>query len=351
MLRTSMIEDSRHKTQDTRPKTRHSLLVTRYFLFSVFLSFAFCLSVYGASEDGGDAGAFLKNGIGVRPISMGKAFVAIADDANAGYWNPAGLALLNAMQVSAMYSNPMNHALVSDAGVTDIGYHTLSLGYPTGFGSVGLSLAYLNVGDIYVVEDASGPTGEKFEDKELGVITSYGNSITDQIYLGASLKFVRQSIWDEKGSGIGLDLGGLYEPIYGLTFGLMLQDLIEPKIKLLEDGETYSIPRKIRLGAAYRIMEDLVLIAADIDKASGRSVKVHLGTEVEPVKDLAFRAGYTTDTGELSAGVGFRVSIIQLDYGFGFLDLGSTHRISLTVDFSHLTTKAEASFRTPYIGE
>ena len=88
-------------------------------------------------------------------------------------------------------------------------------------------------------------------------------------------------------------------------------------------------------------MDDRVLIAADIDKASGRSVKFHLGTEVEPVKDLAFRAGYTTDTGELSAGVGFRVSVIQLDYGFGFLNLGSTHRISLTVDFSHLTTQVE----------
>jgi len=313
MLRASIIEDTRLKTQDSRFRTRYSL--KPLFLFSVFLSFAFCLSVYGASEDGGDAGAFLKNGIGVRPISMGKAFVAIADDANAGYWNPAGLALLKAMQMSAMYSNPMNHALVSDTGVTDIGYHTLSLGYPTRFGSMGLSLAYLNVGDIYVVNDASGPTGEKFEDKELGIITSYGNSITDQIYLGANLKFVRQSIWDEKGSGIGLDLGGLYEPIYGLTFGLMLQDLIEPKIKLLEDGETYSIPRKIRLGAAYKIMEDRVLIAADIDKASGRSVKFHIGTEVKPVKDLAFRAGYTTDTGELSAGVGFRVSVIQLDYG------------------------------------
>jgi len=297
----------------------------------VFLLSASSLNVYAASGDGGDAGAFLKNGIGVRPISMGKAFVAVADDANAGYWNPAGLAALNTTQLSAMYSNPMNYALIGGAGVKNIGYHTVSLAYPMRFGSVGLNLAYLNVGDIYVVEDASGPTGEKFEDNELGIIASYANSITDQIRMGVNLKFVRQQIWEDKGSGMGLDLGGLYEPLYNLTFGLMLQDLIKPKIKLLET--TDSIPRKIILGVSYKLMDDRVLVAAGIDKTGGRSPKLHAGAEVEPMKDLAFRAGYTTDTGEISAGVGVRVSIIQLDYGFGFLKLGSTHRVSFTVNF------------------
>jgi hypothetical protein len=309
----------------------HSIALRSVFYAVCLLIFASCLNVYGVSEDGGDAGAFLKNGIGVRPISMGKAFVAVADDANAGYWNPAGLAILNTMQLSAMYSNPMNYSLTGDDAPQDIGYHTVSLAYPMSFGSVGLNLAYLNVGDIEVVEDASGPTGEKFEDKELGVIASYASSVTDQIYLGVNLKLVRQRVWEDKGSGMGLDLGGLYEPLYNLTFGLMLQDLIAPKIKLMET--TDSIPRKIKLGVSYTLMDDRVLVAADIDKTGGRSFKLHAGAEVEPVKDLALRAGYTTDTGEISAGVGVRVSIIQLDYGFGFLNLGSTHRVSLTVNF------------------
>ena len=307
----------------------------------VLLVFASCLNVYAASNDGGDAGAFLKNGIGVRPISMGKAFVAVADDANAGYWNPAGLSLLNITQLSAMYSNPMNYALGDNPGVKDIGYHTVSLAFPMGFGSLGLNMAYLSVGNIEEVIDATGPTGETFEDKELGVIASYASSITDHIHLGVNLKFISQQIWDDKGSGMGLDLGALYEPVYNLTFGLMLQDLIEPKIKLLEDGETYSIPRKIKLGVSYRLMDDRVLVATGMDIASGRSAKLHLGAEVAPMKDLALRAGYTTDTGEISAGVGVRVSVVQLDYGFGFLDLGSTHRISLTASLPSLGAKKD----------
>jgi hypothetical protein len=199
----------------------------------------------------------------------------------------------------------------------------------------------LSVGEIAVVEDASGPTGETFEDKEMGLIASYASSITDQVHLGANLKFVRQQIWDDNGSGMGLDLGALYEPVYNLTLGLMLQDLIEPKIQLLEDGEEYSIPRKVKFGASYKAMDDRILVATGIDKTGGRSVKLHLGAEVEPMKDLAFRVGYTTDTGELSAGIGVRVSILQLDYGFGFLDLGSTHRVSLTASFSSIGSKSE----------
>ena len=347
MIRTEKLENQNPKSKIQDNKSAINLLCVLY-IASCVLIFAFSLSVYGDSGDGGDAGAFLKNGIGVRPISMGKAFVAVADDVHAGYWNPAGLATLNTTQVSAMYSNPMNYNLMGNAGVGDIGYHTFSLAYPTNFGSLGLSAAYLDVGSIYVVEDASGPTGETFSDKEYGVIASYGSSITDQIHLGVNLKFVRQSIMDNTGSGMGMDLGVLYQPLslYNLTLGLVIQDLIEPKIKLLGDDEiyleddgAYTIPRKVRLGAAYELMDERVLLAVGIDKASGRSAKLHLGTEVEPMKDLDLRLGYTTDTGEITAGVGVRVSVIQLDYGFGFLNLGSTHRVSLTVDFSRLTNQ------------
>lgn len=327
-------------------KSKKQKFFILYILYAL-LMLAPCLKTYGVSEDGGDAGAFLKNGIGVRPISMGKAFVAIADDANAGYWNPAGLAIINTPQLSAMYSNPMNYALGGKADVKDIGYHTFGLAYPTRFGSMGLNLAYLSVGNIEeVTRDTNGEpvfTGKSFSDKELGTILSYANSITDQLnlYLGLNLKFVQQQIWENKGSGMGLDLGALYQPLYKLTFGLMLENLLEPKIKLLEDGTTNSIPRKIKLGFSYRFMEDMVLIATGVDKASGRSPKLHIGAEFEPMNDLAFRAGYTTDTGEITAGVGVKVSIIQLDYGFGFLELGSTHRVALTLNLnlSRLTAR------------
>ena len=47
------------------------------------------------------AGEFLKLGVGARALGMGGAFVGLADDASAGYWNPAGLAFMSSHQVMA----------------------------------------------------------------------------------------------------------------------------------------------------------------------------------------------------------------------------------------------------------
>ena len=150
-------KSGKHKV---RSKNFHDPRPALHALCAILLMAASCLNAHGTSGDGGDAGAFLKNGIGVRAISMGKAFVAVADDANAGYWNPAGLAVLNTTQLSAMYSNPMNHDIIGGAGVEDIGYHTFSLAHPTRFGSVGLNLAYLNVGGIEEVVEAAKEMAE-----------------------------------------------------------------------------------------------------------------------------------------------------------------------------------------------
>lgn len=260
---------------------------------------------------------------------MGKAFVAVADDASAGYWNPAGLAKLSDPQLSFMYSNPMNYDILGSGGVKDIGYHTFSTAYPSHYGTVGFNFAYLSVGDIQVVQDASGPTGETFQDKEMGAILSYANSITEQVRLGLNLKYVQQDLFDQKGSGIGMDIGAIYEPMYNLMIGLMAQDLVTPKITLKD--ASYSPPRKVAFGISYKMLDDRIILATSIDKASGRSAKFHIGAEGHPLKDFSIRSGYTSDTGEFSAGIGFRISFIQLDYGFGLLGIGSTHRVSLTM--------------------
>jgi hypothetical protein len=45
----------------------------------------------------GTAGAqFLKIGVGARAVGMGETFVAVADDASAIWWNPAGVARITA---------------------------------------------------------------------------------------------------------------------------------------------------------------------------------------------------------------------------------------------------------------
>ena len=44
-------------------------------------------------------------GMGARALGMGGAFVAVADDANAIYYNPAGLAYMEGRNITSLYSS------------------------------------------------------------------------------------------------------------------------------------------------------------------------------------------------------------------------------------------------------
>ncbi|MBI4062852.1 MAG: UPF0164 family protein, partial [Elusimicrobia bacterium] len=47
--------------------------------------------------------SFLKIGVGARPIGLGSAYTAMANDATAIYWNPAGLGAIKKRELSAMH--------------------------------------------------------------------------------------------------------------------------------------------------------------------------------------------------------------------------------------------------------
>ncbi len=63
-----------------------------------------CVFAFAAGEGSGQAGAYLRMGVGARALGMGGAFVAVSDDATASYWNPAGLAKLKKNQASFMHA-------------------------------------------------------------------------------------------------------------------------------------------------------------------------------------------------------------------------------------------------------
>jgi len=63
-----------------------------------------CVFSFGLADGSGQAGAYLRMGVGARALGMGGAFVAVADDGYSAYWNPAGLAKLQNTQASFMHA-------------------------------------------------------------------------------------------------------------------------------------------------------------------------------------------------------------------------------------------------------
>ncbi|MDI6704001.1 MAG: PorV/PorQ family protein [bacterium] len=307
------------------------------FLIGIIFTF-YCLlpTIYSfAKGEGGDALAFLKIGVGARPLALGKAFVAVADSANACYWNPAGLTQVEKPELTFMYSQPYLVEL-SDVNVSGISYHTISAALPFGANVIGTNIIYLGITDIpeYDVDIKGDPVDKHntFGDTEMAVLASYARKINNLISLGCNIKGVYQQIYSSsyKDTGFGLDIGALLKPIVNLKIGIALHDLVAPTVKL--DNEEDKPPLRFQLGVAYLPTHDL-LIAISTRSISDRSLNAYLGLEYQLISNIAVRGGYSTDNEEISGGIGFRHKNLQVDLGLSSHALGGTPRASLTLRF------------------
>ena len=104
----------------------------------ILLTTSMCL----AKEKGQTTAAFLKIASGARAAALGEAYVGLANDVTATYWNPAGLFQLENTQVLFMYLTPMGK-------VNDLSYNHLSIAVPKGIkGAFGASVSYYGYGEM-----------------------------------------------------------------------------------------------------------------------------------------------------------------------------------------------------------
>ena len=153
------------------------------------------------------AAAFLEVGIGERAIGLGQAFTAVADDASAGYWNPAGLVYVDGRVLLSHQplSLDRQHLSISFA---------LSIRDELGFG---LTMIHAGVDDI-TARDATGMTLGDIDDANNAYLVSVGRAIGQRLAVGVSMKVIRQQIKAPVGSrstlgegkANGFDLGMRY---------------------------------------------------------------------------------------------------------------------------------------------
>src|SRR5262249_34097773 len=130
-----------------------------------------------ASRDAGLPGEFLNGVMGARPMAMGGAFTAVADDVNAIFWNPAGISLYRSNQVTFEYS-----PLVVGGSISQIGYSQPL--YAAGNFGVGIT----NVTSGSVPEtDINGSEIGSFSSRETGYSLAYARKFGDKWNFGGSL--------------------------------------------------------------------------------------------------------------------------------------------------------------------
>ena len=293
---------------------------------------------------GVDAMPHLRLGAGARSIGLGGAFTAIADDATATVWNPAGLG--SAADLSFNFST---QRLDLDRSHNFIAL-TKALGSA---GSIGLAATNAGVSDIPQYDDR-GRRGENFNYSTNAYSLSYGIGF-GSFSIGLTGRMLMDSFGADIGSQSGF--GGVDVGLMGHAFHI---DVGEEKVPTFHYGVVAkylgaslgedTVPMVIDIGVAYNLyMGNVVTVAADIEQElvnldeSATSLKLGAEYTILTYKSTAFaiRGGIraSRDAQNLFGGFGVNVGGLQVDYAIqdGMASeingVGSTHFASLSYRF------------------
>jgi len=248
----------------------------------------------------------LEIGVGSAPVAMGEAYVAVAKDLSAIYWNPAGLASLKNSGFQFMLQPwivDINILFASGAIVVPR------------IGTFGLSILQTGYGEMDVTNlDYQDGTGEKFTSNDLAFSLSYSRRIVSWFSFGMNAKMIQSYIWHSSANAFAVDLGVLVNTQFfsptgkredGMTIGMSIAnygtriqydgiDLYQPiDISEYEEGnygdvpgqfrsQEWELPLLFRVGIAVTPIKTTfskLTLAVDANHPNNNSESVNIGAE------------------------------------------------------------------------
>lgn len=202
------------------------------------------LIAFGQAKVGTSTFQFLKIGPSARAMGMGEAFIGLANDASATYYNPG--ALLTMKKPTGMISH-----VDYPSGVQ---YNFLSGVYPIPrlYGAVGGFLAGLTTDDM-VETTPTMPygTGRTFNVSEVTAGVSWSQRLTDKFTVGITGKFIRSDLADVTANGWSADVGTFYETGWKKIRIAMVIQNFGPDVKYLQTEHT--LPITFKFGGAAEV--------------------------------------------------------------------------------------------------
>jgi hypothetical protein len=281
-------------------------------------------------------GQFLKIGVGARAAGMGGAFVAVADDATALFWNAAGIARIDADKSELS----LNHAnWVADLSFDQIGYvfHVKRIPGAIGVHARALSMDPMVETTAYQPDPNVG-TGRTFDAGMMTVGLTYARSFTDKFSAGGTANFIHEGLAEFSQQTYSFDVGTLYDVgTMGMKIGMAISN-IGTQIKFI-DREA-RIPAMFRVGSSISVLQSAdqrLLGAVEFSHPPDNAERLNVGAEYDFRHFVFLRGGYNInyDAEGIAGGVGFHFPVsvagqADLDYAYTDLkDLGGAHRFSL----------------------
>ncbi|HHS13717.1 MAG TPA: PorV/PorQ family protein [bacterium] len=305
------------------------------------------------------AGEFMGSGVGARGLAMGGAFSVLVRDASSAFWNPAGFAFLDHVQVQGMHAE--RFAGIVNRDFVGIGIPVISNG-----SSLGISIYRLGVDNIPYTRliNPEYSLGELFTDEEGNLIQNlpyiyktvgnaewafmmtYAKRVHERFHYGSTVRIIHKHVGDYTAWGLGFDAGIWWNPVSNLQCAFVLWDATTTWI-VWNPGRKEKILPNMKIGAAYPFQisvfqfRPVLDIGANFENMGsaaqlswGRAgFDLHAGLELLVHNRIALRAGI--DRGHFATGAGLIISAFAVDYCFArHIDLGNSHYVSLSINWN-----------------
>ncbi|QDA61397.1 putative type IX sorting system protein PorV2 [Hymenobacter jejuensis] len=316
---------------------------------------------------------FLNIGVGGRALGMGKVQVSLADDATAGYWNPAGL-----LGQKTKYDAVLMHSELF-SGIVKNDYAAFSTPLDDK-SAIGVSLVRLGVDDIADTRNLINEYGyidynkiQYFSIADYALLVSYARKIgnVEGLTIGGSGKIIYRNIGSFANAwGFGIDAGLRYNHA-GWQFGLTARDVTTTFTAWTINSEKFqnttltgdsiptnsteiTLPRFV-LGASRSVKlpgQFTALVAADLEMTTDGKRETPISTSLISIdpraglevgyNNVVFLRGGISNFQKLKSFTGQKEWYAQPSFGVGV----ATNGLRLDMAFSRLAVGSIAGQKT-----
>jgi hypothetical protein len=300
------------------------------------------------------AGYLLDLPPGGRAIGMGSAQGAVAEDPDAGYWNPAALAFVEPKHAVAVTYSRLK-------GIEDFPfvYAAYSASIPELSGTIAVSFAYFDLGER---EDQT--TGESYRPDEMAPAVAYGGRLSDELAVGIGVKMYRINYsspdappdLDFTATTVLFDGGILWRGKDSrVLVGGAVQNL-GPDLEFGSNGQSEPPARNLKLSLGARLVDleyARLVVAGDLNTllvGENNAPRLMVGGEMQVGPYAALRIGlrydgwfiedndFTENQQQYATTLGFGVRMkgIAIDYAnapWSVLSSRNSHHISVGARF------------------
>jgi hypothetical protein len=245
---------------------------------------------------------FVKIGQSARPVAMGSAYMAISNDINSIFWNPAGLTHIERAAYTFSYNR----------WFADSKLYSGAVAYRFGASVFGVSMVSFQTKPFEetTIFEPTG-TGKMVEGNDFAIGVAYAYQFTDRLSFGANFRYLQESLFEDSNTTFDASVGTLfYTGFRNSRLAMTLKNFGQDNTVIAESAfmpVVYTIAGAMEVVGKVGDPTYLTLSAENVF-AIDYEGRVHLGAELWLVNTLALRGGYkwNYDAEDFSIGAGLK---------------------------------------------